>query len=99
MTTPTTEPTAAQYEKQQAVRRFNARILEPGSMLLMLLGITALCQPWVQWVHQYSVLVMLVGLIGFNFAVHIPPPDGPKVDEDDTGPVSVSEAVRGHTHG
>jgi hypothetical protein len=98
MTSPT-GLSAAEYEKQQALRRFNARLLEPGSMLLMLLGIAALCQPWVQWVHQYSVLVMLAGLIGFNFAVHIPAPDGPKVDEDDTGPVSVSEAVRGHSHG
>jgi hypothetical protein len=91
--------TTAEYEKQQATRRFNARILEPGSMLFMLLGILFLCQPWVAFLHQYSVLVMLVGLVGFNFAVHIPPPDGPKVDEDDTGPVSISAAVKGNTHG
>ncbi len=73
----------AEYEKQQNFRRFNARILEPTSMALMLIGILALCQPWVQVVHQYSVLVMLAGLIGFNVAVHIPPPDKPSLDEAD----------------
>jgi len=91
--------TTAEYEKQQAFRRLNARVIEPGSMLLMLAGILFLCQPWIEFLHQWSVLVMLIGLIGFNVAVHIPAPDGPKVDEDDTGPVSVSAAVKGGHHG
>ena len=95
----TPEETKAEREKKQAFRRFNARVLEPGSMAFMLLGILFLCQPWVEFLHQYSVLVMLIGLIGFNVSVHVPPPDGPKVDADDTGAVSVSAAVRGHTHG
>ena len=48
---------------------------------------------------RWSVLVMLIGLIGFNVSVHIPPPVQ-KIDEDDTGPVSVSQTVReGHGHG
>jgi hypothetical protein len=93
------EAARSEYEKKQAFRRFNARVLEPGSMLFMLLGIVFLCQPWVEFLHQYSVLVMLIGLIGFNVAVHIPAPDGPKVDEDDTGAVSISAAVKGNTHG
>jgi len=91
--------TTAEYEKKQAFRRLNARVIEPGSMLLMLAGIICLCQPWVGFLHQWSVLVMLIGLIGFNVAVHIPAPDGPKVDEDDTGPVSVSATVQGGHHG
>ncbi len=91
--------TTPEYEKQQAFRRLNARVIEPGSMLLMLAGILFLCQPWVEFLHQWSVLVMLIGLIGFNVAVHIPAPDGPKIDEDDTGPVSVSATVRGGQHG
>jgi hypothetical protein len=95
----TAELSPIEREKQQAFRRFNARILEPGSMIFMLVGMLFLCQPWVEFLHQYSVLVMLIGLIGFNVAVHIPPPDGPKVDEDDTGAVSISAAVRGNTHG
>lgn len=91
--------TTPEYEKQQAFRRLNARVIEPGSMLLMLAGMLFLCQPWVEFLHQWSVLVMLVGLIGFNIAVHIPAPDGPKIDEDDTGAVSVSAAVGRHTRG
>ena len=86
-------------EKQQRFRRFNQKLLEPGSMWLMILGIIFLCQPWIEVLHQWSVTVMLIGLVGFNVAVHIPPPDR-KVDEDDTGPVSVSQTVKGgHGHG
>jgi hypothetical protein len=95
----TPEEIKAEREKKQAFRRFNARVLEPGSMAFMLLGILFLCQPWVEFLHQYSVLVMLIGLIGFNVAVHIPAPDGPEVDADDTGPVSISAAVKGTPHG
>ena len=95
----TPEETKAEREKKQAFRRFNARILEPGSMAFMLLGILFLCQPWIEFLHQYSVLVMLIGLVGFIVAVHIPAPDGPRIDEDDTGAVSISAAVRGNTHG
>ena len=95
----TPDETNAEYAKKQAFRRFNARVLEPGSMAFMLFGILFLCQPWVEFLHQYSVLVMLIGLIGFNVAVHIPAPDGAKIDEDDTGAVSISAAVKGNTHG
>jgi len=76
------------------LRVFNQRFLEPGAQLLMILGIIFLCQPWVAFLHEWSVLVMLIGLISFNVAVHIPPPEPSTVDEDDTGPVSVREAVR-----
>ncbi len=80
-------------------RVFNQRFLEPGAMLLMVVGILCLCQPWVEFLHQWSVLVMLIGLIGFNVAAHVPPPEQ-KIDEDDTGPVSISKAVgEGHGHG
>jgi hypothetical protein len=57
------------------LREFNARYLDRASMLLMVFGIIALCQPWVALLHQWSVLIMLIGLIGFNVSVHIPPPD------------------------
>ena len=81
------------------IRVFNQKFLEPGSMWLMILGIVFLCQPWIEVLHQYSVTIMLLGLIGFNVAVHIPPPVQ-KVDEDDTGPVSLSTVVKqGGGHG
>ena len=78
---------------------FNQKVLGPGSMTLMIAGILFLCQPWIAVLHQWSVLVMLIGLIGFNFSVHIAPPEQ-KIDEDDTGAVSVSATVReGGGHG
>ncbi len=81
------------------IRVFNQRFLEPLSIAFMVVGILFLCQPWVAVLHQWSVLVMLIGLIGFNVSVHIPPPV-PTIDEDDTGAVSVSKTVgEGHGHG
>lgn len=81
------------------IRVFNQKFLEPGSILFGVAGIIFLCQPWIAFLHQWSVLIMLIGLIGFNFAVHIPPPEK-KIDEDDTGPVSVSSTVsNGGGHG
>ena len=80
------------------IRVFNQKYLEPLAIAFSVLGIIFLCQPWVQVLHAWSVLVMLIGLIGFNVSVHIPPPEE-KVDEDDTGPVSLSESIgegRGH---
>jgi hypothetical protein len=63
------------------LRVFNQRFLEPGAQLLMILGIIFLCQPWLPFLHQWSVAVMLLGLIGFNVAVHIPPPEPQSTDE------------------
>jgi hypothetical protein len=80
-------------------RVFNKRFLEPGSMWLMILGIVFLCQPWIEGLHQWSVTIMLIGLIGFNVAVHVPPPEPVKTDEDDTGPVSISAAVKERADG
>ncbi len=80
-------------------REFNQKYLGPVTLWLMVAGILFLCQPWIEFLHGWSVLVMLVGLIGFNVSVHIPPPEE-RIDEDDTGPVSISETVKeGHGHG
>jgi hypothetical protein len=81
------------------IRVFNQKFLEPFAIAFSVLGIIFLCQPWVQFLHAWSVLIMLIGLISFNVSVHIPPPIQ-KIDEDDTGPVSVSATVQeGHGHG
>jgi hypothetical protein len=76
------------------IREFNQRFLEPGSQWAMVLGIIFLCQPWFEVLHEYSVTLMLIGIIAFNIAVHIPKPVK-KADVDDTGPVPVSQVVRG----
>jgi hypothetical protein len=44
----------------------HARRFEFASMVLMMLGIVALCQPWSAFLHRYSVLMIIVGLIAFN---------------------------------
>ena len=80
------------------LREFNARYLEPGALVAMVVGVIFLCQPWVAILHQYSVLITLAGIIAYNVAAHIPPPVQ-QLDEDDAGPVPVNEAVgegRGH---
>jgi hypothetical protein len=76
------------------MREFNQKYLERGAITFMVAGIIFLCQPWVGFLHAWSVLIMLIGLIAFNVSVHIPPPEQ-RIDEDDTGPVSVSETVEG----
>ena len=55
-------------------RAFSQSILEPGAQWTMIAGFIFLCQPWVEVLHSYSVLIMLIGLAGFNIAVHVPPP-------------------------
>ncbi len=39
----------------------------------MILGIIALCQPWILFLHRYGVTIILVGLIGFLITAKIPP--------------------------
>jgi hypothetical protein len=35
-------------------------------MGLMIFGIVALCQPWVEVLHRYSILLIILGLLAFN---------------------------------
>jgi hypothetical protein len=54
-------------------RELSVRFLEPASMLLMILGIVALCQPWIEVLHRYGVTIILVGLVGFSVFSKIRP--------------------------
>jgi hypothetical protein len=54
-------------------RDFSARYLEGGFMWLMVLGIVALCQPWIQVLHAYGVTITLIGLVGFSIFSKIKP--------------------------
>jgi hypothetical protein len=51
-----------------------ARGLETASMAAMLLGIVFLCQPWSLFLHRYSILTIIVGLVAFNVFSRIKPP-------------------------
>jgi hypothetical protein len=54
-------------------RALSNKYLEPGSMWLMVFGIVALCQPWIQVLHVYGVTITLVGLVGFSVFSKIKP--------------------------
>ena len=54
--------------------QLSQRVLEPVSQALMILGIIALCQPWVEVLHRYGVAITLVGLVGFSVFTKIRPP-------------------------
>ena len=54
-------------------REISAKYLEPLSMFLMILGIVALCQPWIEVLHRYGITVTLIGLIGFSVFSKIRP--------------------------
>jgi len=52
----------------------HARRLEMASMAAMLLGIVFLCQPWSEFLHRYSILTIIVGLVAFNVFSRIASP-------------------------
>jgi hypothetical protein len=52
----------------------HARQFEFASMVLMMLGIVALCQPWSLVLHQYSVAMIIAGLVAFNVFSRIKSP-------------------------
>ena len=54
--------------------RSQARLFENISQWLMVLGIIALCQPWIEIAHRYGVTVILIGLIGFSIFTKVPSP-------------------------
>jgi hypothetical protein len=55
------------------IRRMNARWFEPTAQWMMIAGLIFLCQPWVEVLHRYGLTVILLGLVGFLVASHIPP--------------------------
>ena len=56
-------------------KELSHRYLEPISQSIMIFGIVALCQPWVEVLHRYGVTIILIGLVGFSiFSKFQPPP-------------------------
>ena len=54
-------------------KQLSNRVLEPLCQGLMVFGIVALCQPWVEVLHRYGVTIILVGLVGFSIFSKIRP--------------------------
>ena len=52
-------------------RETNQRVLIPAAQTLMILGIVALCQPWVEILHRYGLTLTLIGLVGFMITTKI----------------------------
>lgn len=62
-------------------REINQRYLVSLAQSLMIFGIVALCQPWVEVLHRYGVTLTLIGLVGFLVTTHIPAPVRNETDE------------------
>ena len=64
-------------------RAFNKRFIEPVAQWTMIAGIVALCQPWSEWLHAWSVTICIVGFVTFLVSIHIPAPVTAHIDEQD----------------
>jgi hypothetical protein len=82
-----------------SLRAINKRYVEPVAQWTMVFGIAALCQPWILWLHAWSVAICIAGFVAFLVSIHIPPPTPTGVDEDDTGGVSLGQIMRDPDHG
>jgi type IV secretory pathway VirB2 component (pilin) len=56
-------------------RALNQRWLIPLAQTVMILGIVALCQPWVEVLHRYGMTIIIVGLVSFMITTKIPAPE------------------------
>ena len=65
-------------------RQMNERYFEPMAQWTMILGLILLCQPWVETFHRYGLTVVLIGLVAFLVASHIPPePEAVEEEEEE----------------
>jgi hypothetical protein len=55
-------------------RETNQRLLIPAAQTVMIFGIVALCQPWVEVLHRYGLTIILIGLVSFMITTKIPAP-------------------------
>jgi hypothetical protein len=55
-------------------RETNQRLLIPAAQTIMIFGIVALCQPWVEVLHRYGLTIILIGLVSFMITTKIPAP-------------------------
>ena len=66
------------------LREMNAKWFEPAAQSTMIAGLVFLCQPWVEVLHRYGLTVIILGLICFMVASHIPPePEAEEAEAED----------------
>jgi hypothetical protein len=54
-------------------RKLSKKIFEPASMWVMIFGLVSIVQPWSIFLHRYGIVIVLIGLVAFNFFGHIKP--------------------------
>ena len=59
-------------------RQLIGKYVVPLAMLLMILGFICLCQPWIEFLHVYSVAITIAGLILFTIFARFAPQPGRK---------------------
>ena len=60
-------------EEKSLMRKIFRRVYwENLSIVLILLGVFMLLQPFAMWMYTYSFIVVLVGTIGFVITSHFP---------------------------
>ncbi len=64
-------------------RKLSKKIFEPLSIGLIVLGIVALCQPWILYLHRKGFLITGVGLALYIFFSHVKPPEEKVEAEED----------------
>lgn len=63
-------------------REKNQKYYEPAAQWLMIFGMVALCQPWIEPLHRYGLTITILGLIAFMITSHIPPEPEPDEEEE-----------------
>ena len=63
-------------------REKNQKYYEPAAQSLMIFGLVALCQPWIEPLHRYGITITILGLIAFMVTSHIPPEPEPDDEEE-----------------
>ncbi len=64
-------------------KKLSKKIFEPLSIGLIVLGIIALCQPWILYLHRKGFLITGIGLAMYIFFSHVKPPEEEVEEEED----------------
>jgi type IV secretory pathway VirB2 component (pilin) len=64
-------------------RQMNQTYLVPLAQIVMIFGIVALCQPWIEVLHRYGLTITLIGLVAFLVVMHIAPEPEAAIDDEE----------------
>jgi hypothetical protein len=63
-------------------RKISKKLIEPLAMVIIVIGIVCLCQPWVLYLHRKGFLITGIGLALFIFFSHVKPPVEEEPEEE-----------------